>query len=408
MPAIMTFMRLLSPPQPEVAQIHPNSSKPNLVDPEVEPPKPMQLISAHGIRLITLSERPSSVMQVSEVEEFSSQDPLINTFRSCGEIFKIKASGELDVVPENSFAETIVAKARDYNADLMLIPWGDSGVSEKESRNAVGIQDGEYASFVLESVQKAKSQNVAILISLEQGPSSKGKEIRPEIFRSKSVASLSSIAGVRDFPRPRRILSAPVRHVFCATFGGPDDLIAMSLTMQMVERGCTATMVRFALPAEDSNVDDLVDDQGDDKLTKKPTKASTHDMTASSSSAPAPVIRPDAADREKRLYIAGRANMAGDSQGRIVFDLVTLPSSTHTDPIVACVERAQKEIDGLPKGSGGLVILGRNWGLRGLRTSFGASSTSGDRIDCEKCLGPAALGVVDSGIKGNLIVVQAL
>jgi hypothetical protein len=347
-------------------------------------------------------------MQVSEVDEFSSQDPLIHTFRSCGEIFKIKTSGELDVVPENTFAETIFAKARDYNADLMLIPWSGSGVSEMEGRNVTGMQDGEYASFVLESVQKAKSQNLAILVPLEQSSTSGGKEpLRPEMSRSKSIASLSSIAGVRDFPRPRRILSAPVRHIFCATFGGPDDLIAMSLTMQMVEKGCTATIVRFAMPAEDSNAEEHVDEQADEKLSKRVTKASTHDMAASGSSAPAPVIRPGVADKEKRLYIAARANMAADTQGRIIFDLVTLPSSIQTDPVAACAERAKKEIEGLPKGSGGLVILGRNWGLQGLRVPFGAGIGSGDRSDCEKCLGPAALTVVDSGVKGSLIVVQA-
>jgi hypothetical protein len=385
MPAILTFMRLLSPPRSDDLQIHPAQTK-SVTDNDSEPRKPDQAISVHGIRLITLSERPSSVMQVSEVDEFSAQDQLIRTFRSCGELFKIKSSGELDVVPETTFAETIVAKSREYNADLLLLPWGETGaLSEVEERQSSGVADGEYASFLLETVQQSKTHSLAIFVPLEPELVGGEKDFRPGLSRTKSVASLWSVSGIKGFPRPARILGPTVRHIFCGLFGGPDDLAAMSLAIQAAEKGCTATIVRFAISAADTTA---VSNSG--MLDK--------DVMSSE------IINPEVADREKRLFLAARATMDPETQSRIVFDLVTLPTATHDDASAACVERAKEDLDVLPKSAGGLVILGRNWGLRGLRATAGVGS---GKTDSEKCLGPVGLAVVDAGLKGGLIVMRA-
>lgn len=84
-------------------------------------------VRVYGIRLAQLTDRDSSVMTVAQVKEVSSYDPLINTFRTAGQLNNVAVSGEVAVVPENRFAEALVSKSENMSADLLLIPWSKTG-----------------------------------------------------------------------------------------------------------------------------------------------------------------------------------------------------------------------------------------------------------------------------------------
>lgn len=72
---------------------------------EVQPRRrPLQV---HGVRLVELTDRGSSVMKVSAADEYTTRDPLVNTFRTFGQLNNIAVSASLAVVPERSYAETI-------------------------------------------------------------------------------------------------------------------------------------------------------------------------------------------------------------------------------------------------------------------------------------------------------------
>ena len=60
---------------------------------------------------------------------------------------------------------------------------------------------------------------------------------------------------------------------------------------------------------------------------------------------------------------------------------------------------AARDLGELPNMAGGLVLVGRNWELKGLRAREGG--------EAERCLGIVGMDVLRSGIKGAMFVVKA-
>jgi hypothetical protein len=56
---------------------------------------PSRSVQVHGVRMVELNERGSTVMKVSEVEEYTVFDPVLNAFRVLGQMFNLAVSGEV-------------------------------------------------------------------------------------------------------------------------------------------------------------------------------------------------------------------------------------------------------------------------------------------------------------------------
>jgi hypothetical protein len=402
MPSILAFISLLSGPQLHDVQVHHSKVKPeeNAVPQlETEEPKaPPRRVNAHGVRLISLTERPSSVMQVSEVEEAALQDPIVNTFRTLGQLYNIPTSGEVDVVPEDLFADTLVSRASDYASDLLFLPWSESNaLSEVASLHKPSVvADGPYSRFVLSALHTAKC-NTALFFSHSAGNATEEKN---HLSRSKSIASIRSFSNVRDLPRPS-IVRHSIRHIFCPLVGGPDDLLALGLTMQIVEKGATATIVRFTvLPSSDDEEDDeIVLAKGDTTFSDRPR------LDRSTSGIPkTDIVNPFPAGRDSALFEAIRLTSPTDVLDRVTFESVEINSGLTPKAVsTAVVSRATADIEVLPKTLNSLVVVGRNWGLRGVTLS----TTGGDRSESERCLGVLGMAFVGSGLKGGFVVVKA-
>jgi hypothetical protein len=67
-------------------------------------------------------------MKVSELDEYSDRDPIVNTFLSFGQIRNFTVSGSVMIAPESAYATTLTDRASDISANMMLIPWTQSGV----------------------------------------------------------------------------------------------------------------------------------------------------------------------------------------------------------------------------------------------------------------------------------------
>ncbi|KAK1834007.1 k+ homeostasis protein kha1 [Podospora conica] len=95
--------------------------------PETSDPAPLRI---HGCRLVELTERSSSMMKVSEIEEHAGQDPIVKAFgtstanNTARDVF---VSGQVSVVPEGSFADALATQATRGNTDLILVPWSETG-----------------------------------------------------------------------------------------------------------------------------------------------------------------------------------------------------------------------------------------------------------------------------------------
>ena len=98
------------------------------------------LTQVYGMRLMQLTARGSAVMKVAEADELSAFDPVLNAFRVLGQLYNLVVHGEVAVVPEGAFAESLTTRATEEMSDLLLIPWSETGsISEAQT---VRIQMG--------------------------------------------------------------------------------------------------------------------------------------------------------------------------------------------------------------------------------------------------------------------------
>lgn len=161
--SICTLAALLGPSrlaQPPLPKMHPDKRKSQTMSPEPAAEEAAQTevedapaLQVHGVRLMELTDRDSSVMKVSEIEEYTLWDPVVNTFRAFGQWHDMSIMAGVSVVPEHSYADTVVGMAREESSDLLLIPWSETGAMS-EHQTGLGIDEasrfanGPYTDFV--------------------------------------------------------------------------------------------------------------------------------------------------------------------------------------------------------------------------------------------------------------------
>ncbi|KAF2140997.1 uncharacterized protein K452DRAFT_229660 [Aplosporella prunicola CBS 121167] len=350
---------------------------------------PKRPVQAHGMRLLELTERSSSVMKVSEAEEYGIHDPIVNTFRTFGYLNNLAISGEVAVIPETSFAGTLVSKASDASSDMIILPWSETGnMSELSviSHEAVRhkLDANTYNSFVTSVLDNATCAT-AIFINGEFGGSA-SKE-RQKISRSVSHLSLRSEnrSTVAQAPSNRS------HHVFFPFFGGADDRAALRLVLQLAEHpDVTATIVHFEAPRTHA------------RASSASTEASGPVTGSHKHPAAATAAAHDDAEADAAFFSSLRASLPASLTSRVAFDAVTtsLPSDSLT---TAALERAREELGQNPRNAGDVVVLGRRRrdGVELEEVDDGVS------VQAQNCLGVLAEKVVRVGVRASVLVVQA-
>ena len=99
----------------------------------------LQPLRVHGYRIVELTERNSSVMAVSEIEDYAAFDPIVKALGTCANNAgrDVIVSGQIAVVPENGFADALAAEAMRANSDLIVVPWSETGSISEFSSNSV-------------------------------------------------------------------------------------------------------------------------------------------------------------------------------------------------------------------------------------------------------------------------------
>jgi len=150
--------------------------------------------------------------------------------------------------------------------------------------------------------------------------------------------------------------------------------------MQLVENeDITATIVYFdniALQDETLEVQHA--------QTTSPTTAK-HAVAVS-----APKVMASRRERDAAFFAAMQRSIPSEIASRIVLEAVQT-----TQPLSEAIARAESEVGQNPKNAGDLIIVGRNKGLFG----------SNEKIS--GCLGTAASKLIDAGLRGSILVVQA-
>ncbi|KAL2756486.1 hypothetical protein ACRALDRAFT_2028010 [Sodiomyces alcalophilus JCM 7366] len=319
-------------------------------------------VRAHGLRLLPLGDRDSSVLTVSQVDDETKNDTVVNIFRLVGQFLRLAVSGEVAVMPESRFAEALLTTSANMSSDLVLIPWTATGnltdalsptpaPCPEVTNPAASSPYLQFASTILDSPDQTVAvfvprASTGTLAAVDRGPS------RHAISRAYSISDLH-----------HAIPSIPVtnksHHIFLPFFGHHvDDILALALTLQLCERpNVFATVVHFS-PAH------------------SPTTTAT---------------RP----RDVEQIISRHSAAA-----RISFEAVTAAKETE-----AAVTRALVEVR---SGSGNdvwhnLFLVGR----RVAKQTASASASSSDAVGVEDCLGATAARLIAANVDADVLVVRA-
>ena len=390
MPSLLAFTSLFGGQSQNIGKVHPSkqaTAEKEAGESSAFETKITRAIQAYGLRLLNLTDRGSSVMQVYESESYTQNDPVVNTFRTFGRLHNLAVSGEALVIPESSFADTIASRARD--GDFLLLPWSETGgiseqavIEDKGTKNKLAAPS--YLTFVNETLNQTSVTTGVFINKNFGGPKNKQKKDRLRITRTISSVSLTSH---RDAP-----ITAPLtdksHHIFFPFFGGEDDRAALRLVLQLAENpDITATLVHFEVP--------------DTFLEHSSEESSPISFAEGNKGAQGTVITSTAhRDRDSSLFASLRSSLPAELSNRVLFESV--PSDS---PVSDLIARASIEVGQSPKNGGDIIILGRNLGRRGFESSIGDDIRSSQ--SASPTLGVLADKVWGAKLAASVLVVKA-
>lgn len=361
MPSILDLVSLFGITSAGASQTHPadkkDESKPSGSSHSLS--EGGRAVRAHGIRLLQLTDRDSSVMTVSQVDEYSQLDPVVNIFRTLGQLHKIAVSGEVAVMPETRFAEALVSKSSAISSDLLLLPWDKTGSPGAAQTIAEAVNNKLVSSYanIIRPILQTADHNVAIFFPkppLASAAPTAGGSSTPQRVRLTRAYSFSDIKHDIASTIPVTSLS---HHIFFPYFGGRDDELALTVVLQLCEKpDVTATAVFFT---SDSSSED------------------TYFAT-----------------------VATASRGAGRLGARVKFE--TVPAR---DGYAAVLERAATELQPEAKevNSHKLVVVGRRAGVE----AVGGKPTYKVVEEVREGLGAVAAHLVASGLRVDVLSVQA-
>lgn len=322
-------------------------------------------MQVHGVRLLELTDRGSSVMQVSEVDEYTMFDPVINAFKVLGQLYNLAVSGEAFVVPFDSYADVLVTQAADEHADLMLLPWSETGnMNDPETISSDSVkhrlESEPYANFVSSALSRATC-NTAIFINkgfsgtLTKRPSALTRSMSHVSSRKQAETTLPAVDRSH--------------HVFMPFFGGNDGRAALRLVLQLAENPeVTATIVSYVSSTANTG-----------------TEAAQQQVLADGEAIDNSTVS-TATDLDDGTYFATlHRSLPADHAVRVVFE-----TSAQTS-VPDALKRAQEELAINPKNGGDLLVVGRS------------SNASSDKT----CFGDIGQQFVDVNMKASLLILQA-
>ncbi|KAF1842376.1 K(+)/H(+) antiporter-like protein 1 [Cucurbitaria berberidis CBS 394.84] len=348
---------------------------------------PHRPVEAYGLRLLNLTDRGSSVMQVSEMDSYTAYDPVVNTFRTFGRLHNLAVSGEVLVVPESSFAETLSTRASD--SDFLLLPWSETGgmseqaiIEDKGTKNKLAASS--YTSFVNSTFEQSGIP-VAVLVNKNFG-GSKNKDQKQDLKLTKKFSNIS-LASTRD-----KAVTAPIadrsHHIFFPFFGGDDDRTALRLVLQLAEnQHVTATIVYFNVP--ESIIGAVFASTSSTSAVAGKAGEIVHTSPSTSS------------EQDAAFFASLHASLPADLGDRVIFE--TVPSTT---PVKDVIARASIEVGQAPKNAGDLVVLGRNIGRNNVLATDDADAITSSS-SAASTLGVLAEKVWEGKLGASVLVVKA-
>ncbi|KAL3488111.1 Sodium/hydrogen exchanger family-domain-containing protein [Aspergillus germanicus] len=371
---ICTLAALLGPNQPPTPKVHPEkapegrTTEQGAEESAVNEEEDTSL-KVHGIRLMELTDRDSSVMKVSEVDEQSLWDPVINTFRAFGQWHNISIMAGVSVVPEHTYADTVLGMSRENFADLLLIPWSETGALS-EHQGGLDMDEhnrfanGPYAGFV-SNILTQSSCNVGVLV--ERSMYTRNAKARPALQRTLSARSMGS--AIYTSPAATRS-----HHIVLPFFGGDDDRFALQFVLQLAQNDqVTATIIHIDLPATTPHPKHSSFDPESDITFFETLRDSLHDTLSS----------------------------------RIIFKRIT--PGRDESAVQLAIDSVKEEMSQSAHKPGNITIVGRHNNRVDQTLEIGVPSSDEVGTDTRRVLGAVAQAMVRTEHRtvGNVLVLQA-
>ncbi|KAG9245604.1 Sodium/hydrogen exchanger family-domain-containing protein [Calycina marina] len=389
LPSLFTFINLMSGDRPIAkTKVHRNKSTLDSVPENGEAPDdvPKRPLEVHGLRILELTDRTSSVMKVSE-GEYSYQDPVVNAFRTFAQLNNVAVSGAVSVVPEDSYTEVLNSHSSEYSSDLVLIPWSEPESHKEEAASVQDFSAHVQNTFCQKAIATA-THNTAIFVN--RGFGGAFAQEPSKVARTHSGISLCS---------NREAVVAPVadrsHHVYFPFFGGADDRAALRFVLQLaLNSNVTLTVTHFTTPLQSPPLHSASGDGKQSEIDASQTSSGSKlDINERGS---AMDLYSNPAQEDTALLHTLRDSLPAALQSRVVFADVST-----TSPVVDCIDHAKQEIGQSPRNAGDLIVVGR-----GRHTSI-HSSHSAVSPEQRKTLGIVAESIISNGVKGSVLVMHA-
>lgn len=337
-------------------------------------------VQIYGMRLVEVTDRVSSVMKVNQVDDYNFSDPILNTFRTFGQLNKVSVNGALLMTSEHSCAESLASRAVELSSDFVLIPWSETGGMSEDQILLADDRKGKFSNSVysgfVSNILKSIRCNVGIFINRGFGGPSPNRPQPGNISRTISAGS-----GYRSSDLSMGPLLEPGHHIFAPYFGGIDDQVALRLVLQLAKNPTvTATIVHFNLT--------------NPHQTPEVGSSSTNNHSHTTGE-----------EADDTFFNSMRDSLPAALSSRVVFQSI---SSTTNDATAVVVEITKKDIGQSRENTGDLVIVGRNSPAGEVSGSQPFTLSSEIGPEAKRALGTLgeAMATESNGIRASVLVVQ--
>ena len=423
LPSLFTFVSLLGGDKSgtSVGKVHPQKASKDAeeqtsevtLEASLQQKKPLRV---HGLRMVELTERMSSVMKEWEVDDYSSRDPVVNAFHTFAQLNNVAVSGEVHIVPEGSYAEILSTTASDQSSDLVLLPWSETGTMSEPSTYLDPTQNpfssGSHNQFVTKFLATAPC-NVAIFVN--NGFGALPREDPKSIARTTTGISIWSNPG-----NPTEPIKDRGHHIFFPFFGGSDDRVALRFVIRLARNSNVTATIVHVNGAEHNDPrgreDSITNALG---MARSPTTRHFQLPNLSTSDAPTTkeitnvVVSPSQeafTDTETAFFSSIADSLPRNLSNRVLFE--TLETA---NPLCDTFERACSEVGQNPRNAGDVVVVGRGkdggkgGAMRNELISMlqGMGHPSGAGAEVRGALGDLAEAMIVGNVKGSVLVIQA-
>ncbi|RYP76476.1 hypothetical protein DL771_001710 [Monosporascus sp. 5C6A] len=343
-------------------------------------------LEVHALRILELTERTSSVMRVTDGDDYTSRDPVVNAFRTFSQLHDVAVSSNVAIAPESHYAQTVVTQASDQGSDFVLIPWSEVGSNTEDQSIPFKVSTEDrfsgrsHLDFIQATLSKAVC-NTGIFIGNGFGGIVR-EDKRPALSRTVSRGSLRS---QRETALPP--IADKSHHIFLPYIGGADDRAALRFVLHLAKNPhVTVTIVN------------LVWAESCDEITVAPEVLNPTSPTES----PKDAIDTESTAQDSSLLATMRASLPPKLSSRVSFTETTV---TTKSAISQVMELAKAAVGQNPRNAGDIVIVGRRHPR--LPTADRLVNQANIEVEVQRTIGILADRIVHESLKASVLVIQA-